>query len=50
MNLKYFYLLLFNVVLLNLGILPATLAESASPEIKNLDEIEQFSTIGSGKM
>lgn len=44
MNIKYFYLLLFNVVLLNLGILPATLAESASPEVKNLDEIEQFST------
>ena len=44
MNLKYLNVLLFNLVLLNLGIIPATLAESASPEIKNLEEIEQFST------
>lgn len=44
MNLKYLYLLLFNVVLLNLGILPATLAESVSPEIQDLHEVEQFST------
>ncbi|NJM19446.1 MAG: hypothetical protein HC907_12455 [Richelia sp. SM1_7_0] len=44
MNLKNLYVLLFNLVLLNLGILPATLAESASPEIKNLEEVEQFST------
>ncbi|MBF2013795.1 MAG: TonB-dependent hemoglobin/transferrin/lactoferrin family receptor [Rivularia sp. T60_A2020_040] len=44
MNLKNVYVLLFNLVLLNLGILPATLAESASPEIKNLEEVEQFST------
>ncbi len=44
MNLKYLNVLLFNFVLLSLGIIPATLAESASPEIKNLEEVEQFST------
>ena len=44
MNLKYLYVLLFNVVLLNLGILPATLAETVSPEIQDLQELEQFST------
>ncbi|MEO0841697.1 MAG: TonB-dependent hemoglobin/transferrin/lactoferrin family receptor [Cyanobacteria bacterium J06643_5] len=44
MNLKYLYVLLFNVVLLNLGILPTTLAETVSPEVKNLEDVEQFST------
>ena len=44
MNLKYLYVLLFNVVLLNLGILPATLAKTVSPEIQDLQEVEQFST------
>lgn len=44
MSLKYLYVLLFNVVLLNLGILPATLAETVSPEIQDLQEVEQFST------
>ncbi|MDY6899051.1 MAG: TonB-dependent hemoglobin/transferrin/lactoferrin family receptor [Cyanobacteriota bacterium] len=44
MNLKYLNVLLFNFVLLSLGIIPATLAESTSPEIKNLEEVEQFST------
>ncbi|MEO1377390.1 MAG: TonB-dependent hemoglobin/transferrin/lactoferrin family receptor [Cyanobacteria bacterium J06635_10] len=44
MNLKYLYVLLFNVVLLNLGILPATLAETVSSEIQDLHEVEQFST------
>ena len=43
-NLKTAYILLFNVVLLNLGILPATLAESKSPTSEDSININSVNT------